>query len=31
MLNLTDNTDLRRGEESDALSNLGVYYMGKSI
>ena len=31
ILKLTDKLDLRRGEESIALSNLGTYYMWKNI
>ena len=31
MLKLTDKIDLRRGEESIALSNLSIYYTWKNI
>ena len=31
ILKLTDKLDLRRGEESIALSNLSTYYMWKNI
>ena len=29
--NLTDKTDLRRGEKKFALSNLSIYYTWKNI
>ena len=31
ILNLTDKTDLRRGENSTTLSNLSIYYTWKNI
>ena len=31
ILKLTDKLDLKRGEESIALSNLGIYYPWKNI
>ena len=31
ILNLTDKIDLRRGENSFALSNLSIYYILKNI
>ena len=31
ILRLTDKLDLRRGEKSIALSNLGTYYKWKNI